>query len=63
MYSYLSDYAKPCGASKSTMLVYTLIYTTKFGLNAMKLSELLSDRRAQSNRTLQQIHDVTGIAM
>ncbi|MBB5606768.1 MULTISPECIES: helix-turn-helix domain-containing protein [unclassified Janthinobacterium] len=28
----------------------------------MKLSELLSDRRAQSNRTLQQMHDVTGIA-
>jgi transcriptional regulator with XRE-family HTH domain len=28
----------------------------------MKLSEQLSDRRAQSNRTLQQIHDVTGIA-
>jgi len=28
----------------------------------MKISELLSDRRAQSNRTLQQIHDVTGIA-
>lgn len=32
-------------------------------LKAMKLSELVSARRAQSNRTLQQIHDVTGIAI
>ena len=28
----------------------------------MKLSELLSARRVQSKRTLQQIHDITGIA-
>ena len=28
----------------------------------MKLSEWLSARRVQSNRTLQQIHEVTGIA-
>jgi transcriptional regulator with XRE-family HTH domain len=28
----------------------------------MKLSELLKARRVQSNRTLQQIHEVTGIA-
>jgi transcriptional regulator with XRE-family HTH domain len=29
----------------------------------MKLSEQLSARRAQSDRTLQQLHDMTGIAM
>lgn len=29
----------------------------------MKLSQLLAIRRAQSHHTLQQIHDVTGIAM
>lgn len=36
--------------------------TINFSLNAMKISEQLSARRVQTDRSLQQVHDVTGIA-
>jgi transcriptional regulator with XRE-family HTH domain len=44
------------------MLVSVLIFKVKIRFHAMKLFQLLNARRAQSNRTLQQLHDMTGIA-
>lgn len=44
------------------VLALTLIINRKFSLNTMKLSDLLNARRAQLNQTLQQLHDLTGIA-
>ena len=45
------------------MLVFKLNIDLQFSLNAMKISEQLVARRAQLNRTLQQVRALSGLAL